>query len=155
MSHLLALVLLAQSSGVRTTDANVGGADDVRGFRRGVDSLVYDPAAPAFADGFELQYRQRLEDRQRSAFGVHAVFPGALTTGVGYDWFPGLNTSFERATLNLALKAPMVSFGATYQRYRVLRGGFESSGVWNLGAFVEATRWLSLSAGVDAVNAPQ
>ncbi|MEM6532171.1 MAG: signal peptide peptidase SppA [Myxococcota bacterium] len=155
MSHLLALVLLAQSSGVRTTDANVGGADDVRGFRRGVDSLVYDPAAPAFGDGPELQYRQRISDGERAAFGAHAVFPGALTAGLGYDWFPGLNTSFERATVNLALRGPSVSFGATYQRYRVSRGGFDNSGVLNLGAFAEATRWLSLSAGVDAVNSPQ
>lgn len=154
MTHLLVLLLVSQSGQVRATDLNVGGAADVRGYRRGVDALGYDPAAGAFADGFELQYRQRFADDQRSFHGVQAVMPGPLTLGFGYDWFPDDASRVERATLNFALRGGPFALGASYQRYRVLRGGLSDGGVWNLGLFTEATRWLTLSAGVDAVNSP-
>ncbi|MEO0811492.1 MAG: signal peptide peptidase SppA [Myxococcota bacterium] len=154
MTHLLALVLLAQSGQVRATDLNVGGAADVRGYRRGVDALSYDPAAGAFADGFALQYRQRFADAQRSFYGVQALVPGPLSLGAGYEWFPGASSRVERGTLNMALRYGRVALGASYQRYRVLRGDGDGGGVWNLGLFAEATRWLSLSLGVDALNSP-
>ncbi len=155
MTHLLVLLLVSQSGQVRATDLNVGGAADVRGYRRGVDALVYDPAAGAFADGFELQYRQRFADDQRSFYGVQAVLPGPLTLGFGYDWFPDDSSRIERATVNFALRGGPFALGASYQRYRALRGGLSDGGVWNLGFFTEATRWLTLSAGIDAVNSPE
>ncbi|MEL6546944.1 MAG: hypothetical protein AAFQ82_20120, partial [Myxococcota bacterium] len=117
MTHLLALVLLAQSGQVRATDLNVGGAADVRGYRRGVDALSYDPAAGAFADGFALQYRQRFADAQRSFYGVQALVPGPLSLGAGYEWFPGASSRVERGTLNMALRYGRVALGASYQRY--------------------------------------
>lgn len=164
MSTLLACWLLAQTGQIRATDTEVGGAADVRGYRRGVDAIVYDPAAPAFADGFEFQYRQRFADDQRSSYGIQAVLPGALSLAAGYDWFAGEDLWFERATFNLAVKTrslslgPLalgpVALGTSYQRYRTVRGGLDDSGAWNVGLFAEPASWLSLSLGVDAINSP-
>lgn len=157
-SLLLLAALLSAIEDPQVADLNVGGVDDVRGYRRGVDALGYDPAAAAFADGFEFQYRQLVPDTGSSSFGIGLVAPGALTLGLGYDWIRGDSPgdlAAERGTINLAARAGFLAFGAAYRHYRSRTAGLDGGYAWDLGVFAEPSAWLSFSLGMDAVNSPR
>jgi protease-4 len=142
--------------GAGSADFTPGGTSNIRGFARGADALVFDPAATAFVDGFELQYEQFSIHDEHSAFGAYTVVPvGPLRIQGGYEWLPLTNRSFERGSIGASAKlSDYLAIGFMYRGYRAFERRFKEGGTWDAGLYSSPFKWISLSLGVDNMGSP-
>lgn len=156
MTTLLALLPLAA---LLSAGELVPAPTDVTGTARGANAVAFDPAAPGRVDAFELALRQRFGAGHAGlgAWAVAGVVPlGDGTLYGGYEWQELMSTtpSGQRSTVGLALAVlPRTYFGVSYHRLRVANLD-KGVGSVDAGLLCEAAPWLTLSAGVDALNAP-
>jgi protease-4 len=132
---------------------------DVSAAARGAAAGAFDPAAAGRIDAAELQLRQRGHPNGRGMGGLGAFAALPLGAGVsllaGYEWETLPDPAAERATLGISAQlSSSLRAGVAYRR--VHRFGFAArGGVWDAGLLAEVSPYLSLSLGVDALNAPR
>ncbi|OGQ90534.1 MAG: hypothetical protein A2289_08445 [Deltaproteobacteria bacterium RIFOXYA12_FULL_58_15] len=144
----LSLLLIVQ--------APSSGPTDVSGYARGVDAVTFDAAAPAFADGFALQLRNRVirGETGTGRFGILGAFGNeVLTPFLGFEWVdvPGIRE--QRTTLGLAMRlSERLSLGVAYRHTVFSQEHLDDLPALDMGFALEAQSWLSLSFGVDALG---
>lgn len=154
--NLLCVLAILECSAVASTEL-VQWPTDVSSQARGAQSVGFDPASSGHAEGFEIQLRQRSAAGSTAlgAMGLFGTVPwdGGAVYG-GFEWGSVPRPSSSRLTLGAALAlTPDLYLGVAYRSFWP-QGQVNYVGVWDLGLFVEATSWLSLSVGLDAFNAP-
>jgi protease-4 len=153
---MIGALLLSLALGAGIDDA-IALPTDVTGYARGADAVGFDPAAPALADGLELQVRGRLvSDAGAGRLGVFGVWATpVLTPFAGFEWRDVEGPDNRRATLGLAVSlGDLAAVGIAYRRYSGPDPEYDGADAIDLGVAAEPFSWLSLAAGVDTVNAP-
>ncbi|MBI3179434.1 MAG: S49 family peptidase, partial [Deltaproteobacteria bacterium] len=128
-------------------------ATDVSGYSRGVEAAPFDPAAVAWAQGFELHLRHRFAESDGRA-GAYLLVPlGGLTLYSGYDWLGLPDSDGRRLSVGAALRlSERAALGVALRDIHTPAGNATE---WDLGLSYVPASWLSLSLGVDAANAPR
>jgi protease-4 len=136
---------------------------DVTAYSRGAAAVGIDPAAAGRLDGAELQLRHlsRASDDPTAAgsagLGAWALYGAVplmrLTLFGGYEWAQLPQPHAGRSTVGLGAKITDWAFaGLSYHALCPL-GCTQSTGVWDMGLLLEPSRYLSVSLGVDSLNA--
>jgi protease IV len=152
--HLSSLILAAPTVGAEA----VALPTDVSGYAIGADAAAFDPAAPRWADGLELQVRSRFvpEEAGESRIGLYGVVPTRVVVPyLGLDWLLLHGARHERLTLGLALPlGSRLSLGVAYRGTLSPRPAYDGGHAADLGLSAQLSSWLSLSAGIDGIGRP-
>ena len=154
--NLLCVLAVLNSSALASTEL-VQWPTDVSAQTRGAQAVGFDPAASGRAEGFEIQLRQRARPNGSAlgALGLFSTVPwdGGAVYG-GFEWGDVPRPASSRLTLGTAFAlTPEVYLGVSYRSFWPV-GQVNYVGVWDLGLFIEAASWISISVGLDAFNAP-
>jgi len=153
---MLSLGLLASLLYVANDAVVVTPPPDVRGYVRGAAALAVDPASVGMLEGGELSMiTLSPQGGGLDRFGLYAAASlGPLAVGIGYDDMDLDISRIRRASLSLAAHlGESVSLGIAYRYLYRVQDGRAASAV-DLSLLTEPRSWLSLSVGVDSVNAP-
>lgn len=131
----------------------------VRGVRRGVGAMGFDPAALAATDGLALQFAGRLTPQKTDGnrLALRGAYPvGDLALGASYAWMGIPGARHQRISLAAGLEvsdrlAVGTAMRALHSPDPALRGALS----WDLGVLAEPFPWLSVSVGANRLNAPR
>ena len=153
--YLVSLVVAAPLVGAEA----IAQPTDVSGYAMGADAAAFDPAAPFWADGFELHVRSRLVPEQGGdgRVGLYAVWPTRVVAPyVGFDRLSIPGAHHERLTLGLAVPlGSRLSLGVAYRGTFSPRREYDGGHAADVGLSAQLASWISLSAGVDSIGEPR